>query len=171
KLRVNVNIVAPHSLYKMTQICKDLSELVIDKCYRDIPELISLVDAQRNLKSVAIVPDKGRKGTCNELGKALARKEHISDFRLYSVSIIPPSFLTSLINLKCIVIFRKNYSPGEVCYYRSNYEDTGKEIEEFQRYLTIFEFPDLEKIIVEGLSCFKELAMLIEKTKGNISYI
>src|SRR5581483_2768660 len=57
------------------------------------------------------------------------------------------------------------------CYYRSNYEDTGKEIEEFQRYLTIFEFPDLEKIIVEGLSCFKELAMLIEKTKGNISYI
>src|SRR5256885_244805 len=52
-----------------------------------------------------------------------------------------------------------------------NCEDPKEGIEEFQHYLTILEFPDLEVLSVERISCFKELAMLIEKTMGNISCI
>ena len=38
-------------------------------------------------------------------------------------------------------------------------------------YLTILKFPHLQSINVGYLSCFKELAMLIENTKGDISDI
>ena len=51
-------------------------------------------------------------------------------------------------------------------------KDTSEEIKyEFQQYLAILEFPDLEYLRIRKLSCAKELAMLIEKTNGNISDI
>ncbi|GET02148.1 hypothetical protein GLOIN_2v1669044 [Rhizophagus clarus] len=43
-----------------------------------------------------------------------------------------------------------------------------KDIEELKQCLAVSEFPELKILGVTGLSCFKELAMLIEKTKGNI---
>ena len=51
-----------------------------------------------------------------------------------------------------------------------DYDDDGfrKEIDEFQQLLTISEFSELQSLDVDGLSCFKELAILIEKTNGNI---
>jgi hypothetical protein len=51
----------------MAQICKALKILVIiDACYQDIPGLISLIDAQRDLKSVIIQPNRNKKGICKE---------------------------------------------------------------------------------------------------------
>ena len=156
-LCIDANIVNSNSMYEMARICKDLNNLVINNC-QDLPGLISLVDAQRNLKCVTIIPNKDREETCKELGKALTRKRNaINYLDLHTVRIIPPSFLTLLVNLK-----RFYY------YKQKNYEDTKERIEEFQHYLTILEFPDLERLSVERLSCFKELAMLIERTKGNI---
>ena len=53
-----------------------------------------------------------------------------------------------------------------------NDEDTSEEIKYFQQYLAILEFPDLEYLYIHEVSCnTKELAMLIEKTNGNISDI
>ena len=139
----------------MAQICKDLNELAIYDCTQDLPGLISLIDAQRNLKSLKIY-HHGRKGNCNEIGKALARKGNtINELHLVSVNTtIPLSFLTSLINLKKLSI--------------SNGENITEEI---KKYLEISEFSELQSLFVFGLSCFKELAILIEKTKGNISKI
>ena len=51
------------------------------------------------------------------------------------------------------------------------YEDNSKEIKLLRQYLTILEFPELEHFDTTGLSCFKELATLIEKTNGNHSTI
>ncbi|PKC57687.1 hypothetical protein RhiirA1_472116 [Rhizophagus irregularis] len=79
----------------MSKLCKNLNVLIIhDYSQEKISGLISLIDAQRKLKSV---------------------------------SIIPPSFLTSLTNLKKITIYG---------IYDSE-EDTK---EEFQNYLAISEF-------------------------------
>src|ERR1044072_8971838 len=51
-----------------------------------------------------------------------------------------------------------------------DYDDDGfrKEIDEFQQLLTISEFSELQSLDVDRLSCFKELAILIEKANGNI---
>ena len=140
----------------MAQICRNLNELIINNC-RDYPGLISLIDAQRNLKSVTIRPNLVKKGTCNGLGKALLRKSNtINSLRLYSISIIPPSCLTSFVNLKKI----------SLCCHK--YYDGKEEIDQFQQYLAILEFPTLEILHIHEVSCFKELSMLIEKTNGNI---
>jgi hypothetical protein len=152
--------------YEMAQICKDLGELIINGvnhgCSQDIPGLISLIDAQRNLKRVSLCSSVYKEGTYEgeEISKALARKgSTINDLSLYGlIDVISQSFLTSLINLKGLII----YHEGE------SYEG----IEEFQKYLAISNFPDLQTLDISGdLSYFKELAMLIEKTEGKILYV
>ena len=129
----------------MAQFCKDLDELAIDSYHQDLPGLISLIDAQRNLKGVRIDSEEG---TCKELGKALARKGNtINELHIYSTIAFSFSFLTSLVNLKILEI---------------------NESYDLKQYLAISEFPDLEHFSMFEGSCFKELAMLIEKTNGNI---
>jgi hypothetical protein len=160
-LSIDMKFITSDALYEMAQICKDLSVLIICNCSQGNPGLISLIDAQRNLKSVSLYDPHIKKETYNELNLALARKgKMINNLNLGSIGIIPPSFLISLINLKMMTIYN---------YYK--YEDVGDEIKEFQQYLTISEFSDLHSLNIYGLSCFKEFAMLIEKTKGNISRV
>ncbi|PKC56105.1 hypothetical protein RhiirA1_542241 [Rhizophagus irregularis] len=48
---------------------------------------------------------------------------------------------------------------------------TNDNVEKLKQCLSNSEFPNLKILGVTGLKCFKELAMLIEKTKGNISRI
>jgi hypothetical protein len=50
-LCIDINFVNSNALYEMTEICKDLNELTIYNC-KDLPGLISLIDAQRNLKKL-----------------------------------------------------------------------------------------------------------------------
>ncbi|CAB5185245.1 unnamed protein product [Rhizophagus irregularis] len=155
-LNIDLFYVNSNSLYEMSQICKDLNELTIKGCSQDIPGLISLIDAQRNLKSVSF-DFQTKEGTCEELSKALARKGcTINNLSLYgSVDIIPLSFLMSLNNLKDLII-----------YY--DFESYGR-ILKFQKYLANSKFPDLQILdISDDLLCFKELSMLIENTNGNI---
>ncbi|RIA83435.1 hypothetical protein C1645_880493 [Glomus cerebriforme] len=157
-LNIDIDFVNSNALYEMSQICKNLNKLIIDNCSQDLPGLISLIEAQRNLKSILIYPNVKKGVTCKELSKALAKKgATINDLHLGPIGAIPPSFLTSFIKLKNITI-----NDG------GNIRD---EIKDFQHHLAISEFPDLQTITFAGLSCFKELAMLIEKTKGNISEI
>ncbi|GET03563.1 hypothetical protein GLOIN_2v1592804 [Rhizophagus clarus] len=157
-LTIDLNYVDSKALFVMSQICKTLDFLEILHCSHDLPGLISLIDAQRNLKKVHLYT---RRGTCKELSKALARKGNtINVLYLNLISNIPPSFLISLVNLTHIAI-----------YNDENNEFTDSEINKFQQYLSISEFPNLQSLSVIGLSCFKELAMLIEKTNGNISRI
>src|SRR5205085_2746159 len=103
-LHIDYNIVNPHHLYMMARICRGLNELSICKYSQDHPGLISLIDAQRNLKRVVLCPNS-RRGACERLSKALAKKaDTINDLELYSVRAIQPSFLTSFINLKKLTI-------------------------------------------------------------------
>jgi hypothetical protein len=68
---------------------------------QDIPGLISLIDAQRNLKNISFncrIKDK----TCGELSNTLTKKGNTTNcLSLHnSVGVISHLFLTSLINLK-----------------------------------------------------------------------
>lgn len=96
---------------------------------------------------------------CGELSRVIARKgSTIYKLTLFSsVGYISHSFLTSLINLKSLYIYHN--------FYINDY----KKIKEFQQYyFANLEFQDLQYLFIEGLICFKECAMLVEKTKGNI---
>jgi hypothetical protein len=155
-LSINLHYVNSNNLYEMAQICKDLNELRVYNYSRDIPGLISLIDEQRNLKNVSF-SFLIKEGTCEEISNALARKGcTINYLSLYDpIGVISHSFLTSLINLKSLTIYHDS----------EDYEG----IKEFQNYLAISKFPDLQSLYFSNdLPCFKELAMLIEKTKGNI---
>ncbi|PKY16223.1 hypothetical protein RhiirB3_428558 [Rhizophagus irregularis] len=97
-----------------------------------------------------------RKKYMRGLSKALAKKDTINSLILRgSVGVISHSFLTSLNNLKYLTI---------------HYEcENCEAIKELQKWLGNSKFPDLQSLdIGNDLLCFKELAMLIEKTKGNI---
>ncbi|CAG8443043.1 20098_t:CDS:2 [Rhizophagus irregularis] len=158
-LDIDLYSITSDNLYEIAQICKGLSELIINSCSHDIPGLISLIDAQKNLKSISF-DFNIKKGSCEELSKALARKgSTINYLSLYgSVGVIPHSFLTSFTNLKDLTI----YYDCESC----------EEVKEFQKYLAKSNFPELQFLeIDDGSACFKELAMLIEKTKGCITDI
>src|ERR1051325_8958344 len=77
-LCIDTSVIDSNALYEMAQICKDLSSLTVN-CYQDLTGLISLIDAQRNLKWAEICSANEElelKGTCMELGKALARKSN-----------------------------------------------------------------------------------------------
>src|SRR5207249_11708171 len=106
------------------------------------------------------------------LSKALARKGNtINELYLSFINIIQPSHLTSFIKLK-VISFYISYKYK----YDDFREDFREEIKEFQHYLAISEFQDLQEFNIEDRngffsSCFRELAMLIEKTRGNISQV
>ncbi|RGB23230.1 hypothetical protein C1646_774821 [Rhizophagus diaphanus] len=148
------------TLYEMSKFCKNLNSLSIHNFSKDLPGLVSLIDAQVNLRRVNLCTIfKG--GNCEELSKALTRKcNTISYLSFNSIGTIPPSFLSSLVNLKWLSIFNNE-----------DYEDIEDDIKELQKYLSISEFPNLQYLNINGLSCFKELSMLVEKTKGNLSHI
>jgi hypothetical protein len=159
ELSIDLYYVNSNNLYEMAQICKNLNTLYVYNYCQDIPGLISLIDTQRYLKNVSFYCDI-KKGACEETSNALAKKgstiNHLTLQR--SVGIISYSFLTSLINLKYLQIYRNS--------------KIYKGIKELQEYLAISKFPDLQSLrFSNDFSCFKELAMLIEKTKGNISNV
>ncbi|RIA99427.1 hypothetical protein C1645_730880 [Glomus cerebriforme] len=159
RLCVEVDFVNSDALDEMARICKGLNELTIRYCSYDHPGLISLINAQKNLKRVWLhfTIKKG----CKELGKSLARKgDTIDVLTLYSVSVITPSLLTSFINLKYLSIYNK-----------TNKENVEDEVKELQQYLAISEFSKLQSLNIYELSCFKELATLVEKAKENILQI
>ncbi|RIA96738.1 hypothetical protein C1645_754178 [Glomus cerebriforme] len=154
-LFIDLDCINSNALYEMAKICRYLNTLIIYNCPQDLPELIFLIDAQRNLKNVNIYGSTIRKGSYRELSKALARRcNTINHLHLGSVRVNPPSL--SLVDQTQISIFNN---------------ETYDNIKEFQQYLSILEFPDLQSLNVTGFSYFNELAMLIQKTNGKISRI
>lgn len=138
----------------MAKYCRYLNELIVHNCSQNNLGLISFLDAQKNLKNVSFYPDS-KTGMCEELGRVLARKENtINDLCIYSINMIP---LISLVNLKSLLIYNFEY-----------YSNKSKETKRFQQYLEISKFPNLQFLDVNGLSCYKELAMLVKNTKGNL---
>jgi hypothetical protein len=126
-----------------------MNELYTKNYLQNIPGLISLINAQRNLKYVSL---SGLYEICEELNKALAKKGCTIDSLYLLDSDCQYLSLTSLINLKRLVV--ENFN------------------EEFQQCLAISKFPDLQFLRLSGdLSSFKELALLIEKTNGSISCV
>ncbi|CAG8648864.1 9111_t:CDS:2 [Rhizophagus irregularis] len=139
------------TLYEMAKFCKNLNSLSIHNFSKDLPGLVSLIDAQVNLRRVNLCTIfKG--GNCEDLSKALTRKcNTISYLSFNSIGTIPPSFLSSLVNLKWLSIFNNE-----------DYEDIEDDIKELQKYLAISEFPNLQYLNINGLSCFKELSIYLK---------
>ncbi|GBB99218.1 hypothetical protein RclHR1_03450013 [Rhizophagus clarus] len=164
-LTVDLNFVSSDDLYEIAQICKYLNRLYVKNISQDILGLTLLIEAQKNLKDVSFnfnSVDK-KKMICEELSKALARKGcAIDSLSLFnSVGYIPYPFLISLVNLKRLHIR---------CYDCDN-EDVDKDIKELKQYLTTSKFPHPNFLSFNKLSCFKELALLIERTNGNIIHL
>ncbi|GBB99584.1 hypothetical protein RclHR1_03570012 [Rhizophagus clarus] len=157
ELCIDIDSVNSNALYELAQICKNLNTLSIEgtsDCSHNLPELISLIDAQRNLKRLVVYIEVDEEAG-KELSKALVRNNNtINSLYLCSVKNIVPSSLTSLVNLKNLTI----------CNWK-NYE---VEVKDFQEYLAISEFQYLSHIQINYFSCFREISLLIEKTKGNI---
>ncbi|RIA91600.1 hypothetical protein C1645_875321 [Glomus cerebriforme] len=155
-LNIDIYPLNSNVLYEMSQICKNLNSLSIQNFSKDSPGLISLIDTQRNLKKVYLY-DIIKKGNCKELNKALARKANTINYLYLANKIFKqtPLFLESLVNLKWLTIFNINS-------YSERYNGNVKEL------LAISEFPHLEHLRISHLSCFKEISLLIEKTKGKI---
>ncbi|CAB4418318.1 unnamed protein product [Rhizophagus irregularis] len=154
KLSIDIDSVNSDALYELAQICKDLNTLSIRGCYCNIPNLFYLIDAQRNLKELYLYAKVDEK-TGKELSKALRNGATINNLHLNSIDNIVLSSLTTLVNLKKLTIFNwENYK-------------------EIQQYLAIYEFPNLQQLILMHvhLPSFKEISLLIEKTIGNISEI
>ncbi|CAB4376185.1 unnamed protein product [Rhizophagus irregularis] len=131
------------------KFAKVLNILIICEYSKENYGLNSLINVQRNLKEVLIY--NKWKFDCKELTKALEKNDTITKLLLSSVSIIIPSIIRSLINLKI----------GS-----NNVYEEDKEI--IRQKIAISEFPDLQILNLKEISCFKELAMLIGKIKGNI---
>ncbi|GBB99215.1 hypothetical protein RclHR1_03450010 [Rhizophagus clarus] len=145
-------------IYEMAKFCKDLGELIIINYSQDTPGLAFLIDAQRKLKGVKLY-SRVKQEKCEELSKALARKHStLNSLFLYNlVGVIKHFLLAPLINLKDLSI-----------EHVFNNEDI-EVIKKFRKSLEILEFPDLQFLnFSSNLSFFKELALLIERTKGNI---
>jgi hypothetical protein len=154
KLSIKINCMESNTLHEMAKYCTYLNELTIHNCSKDNPGLISLIDAQKNLKNVSLYPDS-KMGTCEGLRNVLERKgDTINDLCLYSINIIP---LVSLVNLKSLLIYNFEY-----------YQSKSAETKRFQQYLEYSKFPNLQSLDVTGLSCYKELATLIKNTEGNL---
>ncbi|CAB4376980.1 unnamed protein product [Rhizophagus irregularis] len=160
-LSIDPDNINSNSIYEMSKICKNLNILSIYNCSKDHPGLISLIDVQKNLEKLNIYHnDINKKGNCQELSKALARKgDTINEIHLDLINNIPSSFMISLNNLKRIDIFNQDIREEEI------------NINEFQQYLAISKFPKLEFFNVKGLLCFKEFSLLIKGTRGNLSHL
>ncbi|PKK68111.1 hypothetical protein RhiirC2_782688 [Rhizophagus irregularis] len=157
ELRIDTDFVKSDALYEMAHICKSLTTLYIygiSDCSQILSGLIYLIDAQRNLEKICFNIE-GDEKTREELSNALVRNNNmISNLCLSSVKNIIPSSLISLVNLKKLTIY--------------NWENYEVEIKEFQEYLAISEFQNLRYLNISNLSCFKEISLLIEKTKGGV---
>ncbi|POG58237.1 uncharacterized protein OCT59_028802 [Rhizophagus irregularis] len=161
KLNINLDYVNSNSLQEMAKYCKSLNELSV-RNPKDSTGLISLIDAQKNLKEIFLYSIKFRERTYEKLSNTLSRKVNLLKLELSNIIIIPPSFLKSLINLTTIYIFFNEVDEQD---------DDIKKIKEFQRCLAISEFPNLQFLSIYWLLSFKELAKLIEKTNENLLHL
>ncbi|GBB85334.1 hypothetical protein RclHR1_01190010 [Rhizophagus clarus] len=162
KLNINLDYINSNSLEEMAKYCKNLNELSIHNP-KDSPGLISLIDSQKNLKEIFLYSVKYKERTYEKLSDSLSRKSNsLIKLELSNIIIIPLSFLTSLVNLTTIFIFFNEVN---------EHDDDIKKIKEFQKYLAMSEFPNLQILSIYWLLCFKELANLIEKTNENLLYL
>ncbi|GBB99212.1 hypothetical protein RclHR1_03450007 [Rhizophagus clarus] len=157
RLSINLDFIDSEELFEIAIICKGLNELNINNIHQDIPELIFLIDAQRNLKSLSFCSYLDGE-TCEELSKALIRKgSTLNNLSLNGSACVIS--LPSLINLKGLKSIKFNY-----CEFYDN-------VKKLRQYLPLFEYSELQFLEYSGIPCFKELALLIEKTKGNIMHV
>ncbi|GBC06700.1 hypothetical protein RclHR1_00070067 [Rhizophagus clarus] len=154
KLTIKIDCIEPNTLHEMAKFCIYLNELTVHNCSQDNSGLISLIDAQKNLKIVSLYPHNKKK-ICEGLREAIGRKGGtINNLCLYSINIIP---LISLYSLERLLIYNFEYYGGNSI-----------EMKKFLQYLEVSKFPNLQFLNVLGLVCHKELAMLIKNTEGNL---
>ncbi|GBC03823.1 hypothetical protein RclHR1_05340009 [Rhizophagus clarus] len=149
-LFIDLDYVNSNALHQMSNICRCLNTLIIYNCSQDLLELVFLIDSQRNLKNVNIYSNNNRRGNYKKLSKALAGKSNMIKHLHLNLNAKPS---LSLVDLTDLSIFD--------CYSLN-------ETREFQHYLSILKFPDLQSLYVTGSIYSYDLATLVQKTNGNI---
>jgi hypothetical protein len=153
-LFIDLDHVNSNALHQMSKICRYLDTLIIYNCSQELPELVSLIESQKNLKNVNIYSNNNRRGNYKRLSKALAGKSNMIKNLHLNLNVNSPSL--SLVNLTELSLFD--------CYSHN-------ETREFQHYLSILRFPELQSLHVAGLVYTYDLATLIQKTNGNITRV
>ncbi|RIA80156.1 hypothetical protein C1645_839220 [Glomus cerebriforme] len=157
-LNIDLQFVTSTALFGMAQICQNIEHLDINNCNQDIPGLINFIDIQKNLKSLYL-HFKGVENQCIQLSKVIERKAHtIKKFGIRPIiTLLSPKFLPSLINLQHLELY--NDCGHEI--------DNSLEMQEWDKYLSITSFPNLQYLEIAFLPSCKDY-MLIEKSHGNI---
>jgi hypothetical protein len=156
-LTIDILQVSSTILFGMAIICKNIEELKIIHCDRDIPGLNRFIEVQTKLKSLQLeFNNVGNQ--CKELSNVIKKKATtLQEVGISSTVIsLSPDFLPSLINLRSLRLNNSN-----VIY------DISVEMQEWKKYLSISSFPNLQHFETIDLPFYNDY-MLIEKSNGNI---
>ncbi|RIA87404.1 hypothetical protein C1645_854712 [Glomus cerebriforme] len=158
-LGINLQLVTSTALFEMAQICQNVEDLDLHDCNGDIPGLIKFIDIQRNLQSLHLYFNNVEK-QCIQLSDVIQRKAAtLKKFTLApTITLLSPKFLPSLVNLQYLVLNDERYGVRNEIV----------EIEEWEKYLSISSFPNLQYLETANLPPPCKDYTLIEKSNGNI---
>jgi hypothetical protein len=162
-LNIDLQFVTSTALFGMAQICQNINHLDLSNCNQDIPGLINFIDTQRNLQSLCIYFKTGEKQLmqqCVQLSEVIERKAiTIKKFIIRPIiTLLSPKFFPLLINLQYLELNNNDYEL---------FLDESIEMQEWDEYLSIASFPNLQYLETAFLPSCKDY-MLIEKSHGNI---
>ncbi|GBC09205.1 hypothetical protein RclHR1_08690008 [Rhizophagus clarus] len=156
-LTIDISRVTSTILFGMAIICENIEDLKIFQCDRDIPGLNRLIDVQTKLKSLRLHEFYNTEKQCKELNKVIGKKANtLQEIELVgpSVTSLLPKFLPLLKNLRSLKLCNELY-------------DVSEESQEWEKYLSISSFPNLQYLETEYLPFYND-CLLIEKSHGNI---
>lgn len=156
-LTINILEVSSTILFEMAKICKNVEDLKLLYYDEEIPGLNRFIDVQTKLKSLRL-EFKNVKKKCKELSVAIRRKATTLQEIEISLTVISlsPDFFPSLMNLRCLRLHNSDL----LC-------DESVEMKEWEKYLSISSFPNLQHLETTYLP-FNNECLLIEKSNGKI---
>ncbi|RIA86514.1 hypothetical protein C1645_740801 [Glomus cerebriforme] len=156
-LGIDLEFVNSTALFGMAQICQNIEDLKIWFYNGNISGLIMFLDNQKNLRSLYLY-FKGSEKQCIELSEVIEKKaDTLKELSIKpNITLISPKFLPSLINLQYLELYNKIELEEEIV-----------EMEEWENYLSISTFPNLQYIKTLFLPICSDYK-LIEKSHENI---
>lgn len=160
-IEFDFKVVTSKTLFKLADICRNITNLEINECDEDVPGLVSFIKMQKNLQSLCInFDDIEEKYTL--LSNVIKKKATTLKKLIIQpiIILISPIFIPSLTNIQYLAL---NNECGEL------YESVEK-WREWEHYLNMSSFPNLQYLetlyMPSDITC-----LIIEKSGMNISEI
>ncbi|RGB29638.1 hypothetical protein C1646_818383 [Rhizophagus diaphanus] len=160
-IEFDFKVVTSKTLFKLSDICRNITNLEINECDEDVPGLVSFIKMQKNLHSLCINFDDIEENYT--LLSNIIKKKATTLKKLIIqpiIILISPIFIPSLTNIQYLAL---NNECGEL------YESVEK-WREWEHYLNMSSFPNLKYLetlyIPSDITC-----LIIKKSSMNISEI